>query len=316
AGMVGTQEIGARQMYQSLKRFAQLPDYVQVWPGHGAGSACGKALGAVPGSTVGYEKVRNWAFQYEDDEEGFVRYLLEGQPEAPKYFAMMKKLNKVDRPLLTEVPRLTELSVDQLKDALKDGMKVIDTRSNTEFAEGFIPGTINIQGTNSFSNWMGWLVSYDEPFILIAEKSQLEDLTRKLMRIGLDDVMGYVDGVQGWVKDGGSLFRSETVSMDEFKNILATNHTQIIDLRGETEYQAGHIPGTENLFIGTLEDNLDKIEKDQQVVLLCQSGDRTTIGYSLLVRHGFQNVKSFMGGTSAWMAEGNEVSKKIPLPSS
>ncbi|HLT79920.1 MAG TPA: rhodanese-like domain-containing protein [Cyclobacteriaceae bacterium] len=316
AGMVGTQEIGARQMYQSLKRFAQLPDYVQVWPGHGAGSACGKALGAVPGSTVGYEKVRNWAFQYEDDEEGFVRYLLEGQPEAPKYFAMMKKLNKVDRPLLTEVPRLTELSVDQLKDALKDGMKVIDTRSKTEFAEGFIPGTINIQGTNSFSNWMGWLVSYDEPFILIAEKSQLEDLTRKLMRIGLDDVMGYVDGVQGWVKDGGSLFRSETVSMDEFKNILATNHTQIIDLRGETEYQAGHIPGTENLFIGTLEDNLDKIEKDQQVVLLCQSGDRTTIGYSLLVRHGFQNVKSFMGGTSAWMAEGNEVSKKIPLPSS
>lgn len=308
AGMVGTQEIGARQMYQSLKRFAQLPDYVQVWPGHGAGSACGKALGAVPGSTVGYEKVRNWAFQYEDDEEGFVRYLLEGQPEAPKYFAMMKKLNKVDRPLLTEVPRLTELSVDQLKDALKDGMKVIDTRSKTEFAEGFIPGTINIQGTNSFSNWMGWLVSYDEPFILIAEKSQLEDLTRKLMRIGLDDVMGYVDGVQGWVKDGGSLFRSETVSMDEFKNILATNHTQIIDLRGETEYQAGHIPGTENLFIGTLEDNLDKIEKDQQVVLLCQSGDRTTIGYSLLVRHGFQNVKSFMGGTSAWMAEGNEVS--------
>lgn len=316
AGMVGTQEIGARQMYQSLKRFAQLPDYVQVWPGHGAGSACGKALGAVPGSTVGYEKVRNWAFQYEDDEEGFVRYLLEGQPEAPKYFAMMKKLNKVDRPLLTEVPRLTELSVDQLKDALKDGMKVIDTRSKTEFAEGFIPGTINIQGTNSFSNWMGWLVSYDEPFILIAEKSQLEDLTRKLMRIGLDDVMGYVDGVQGWVKDGGSLFRSETVSMDEFKNILATNHTQIIDLRGETEYQAGHIPGTENLFIGTLEDNLDKIEKGQQVVLLCQSGDRTTIGYSLLVRHGFQNVKSFMGGTSAWMAEGNEVSKKIPLPSS
>ncbi|HEY8511888.1 MAG TPA: MBL fold metallo-hydrolase [Cyclobacteriaceae bacterium] len=307
AGMVGTQEVGARQMYQSLKRFAQLPDHVQVWPGHGAGSACGKALGAVPSSTVGYEKIRNWAFQYENDEDGFVRYLLEGQPEPPKYFAMMKKLNKLDRPLLTEVPKPEKLSIPQLKDALKKGITVVDTRSKTEFADGFIPGTINIQGNNSFSTWMGWFVSYEKPFILIAEESQLDDLTRKLMRIGLDNIMGYVDGVQDWVAEGGKLSKSKTISIDEFKKILSTNHTQIIDLRGATEYTAGHIKGTENLFIGTLTDNLDKIRKDQQVILLCLSGDRTTIGHSLLVRHGFQNVKSFSGGVREWVTEGNDL---------
>src|SRR5690606_37777874 len=96
AGMIGPQDAGAKQMFKSLKRFSELPDYIQVWPGHGAGSACGKALGAVPSSTVGYEKIRNWAFQYDSDEKGFAKYLLEDQPEPPKYFAMMKKLNKID----------------------------------------------------------------------------------------------------------------------------------------------------------------------------------------------------------------------------
>src|SRR5690606_72944 len=122
AGMIGTQDVGVKQMFRSLKRFSELPEYIQVWPGHGAGSACGKALGAVPSSTVGYEKIRNWAFQYDGDEKGFAKYLLEDQPEPPKYFAMMKKLNKIDRPLLPEVPKPTALSIDQLKKALNSGV--------------------------------------------------------------------------------------------------------------------------------------------------------------------------------------------------
>lgn len=307
AGMIGTQDIGAKQMYKSLKRFSALPDYVQVWPGHGAGSACGKALGAVPSSTVGYEKVRNWAFQYESDEKGFAKYLLEDQPEPPKYFAMMKKLNKIDRPLLTEVPKLNKISIAELNDALNKGVKVIDTRMKADFAKGFIPGTINIQGNNAFSTWMGWFVSYEEPFILIADESALDDLTRKLMRIGMDNILGYVDGVDGWVKDGGTLSKSNLVPMDEFKNILKTNHTQIVDLRGASEYKAGHIKGTDNLFIGTLEKNLDKIKKDQQVILHCQSGDRATIGYSILAKHGFKNVRNFSGGMNEWSNAGNNV---------
>ena len=138
AGLAGTKETGAKQMYQSLKKFAALPDYVQVWSAHGAGSACGKALGAVPSSTVRYEKIRNWAFQYGDDEASFKEYLLADQPEPPKYFAMMKHLNKVNRPLLVEVPEHPKLTKEQFLLAYNHGIKVIDTRSKADFAKGFI----------------------------------------------------------------------------------------------------------------------------------------------------------------------------------
>lgn len=307
AGIKGTMEVGAKQMYRSLERFRELPDHLQVWPGHGAGSACGKALGAVPSSTVGYERIRNWALQYENDEKGFVQYLLADQPEPPRYFAMMKKLNRINRPLLTEVPRLKRMSVENVKQALDRGVKVIDTRLKGEFGKGFIPGTINIQGNNSFTTWMGWLVSHEEPFVLIAEESSLDDLTRKLMRIGLDNIQGYFDNVKAWEKTGEKLLKSETIAADEFENILNTNHTQIVDLRGASEYNAGHIKGTENIFLGTLEKHLDKIKRDQQVVIHCQAGDRSAIGYSLLRKHGFQNVKNYSGGINEWINRGNPV---------
>ena len=143
AGFAGTKEAGALEMYKSVQRLNALPDYLQVWPGHGAGSACGKALGAVPSSTVGYEKIRNWAFQYEDDKNGFVQYLLADQPEPPKYFAMMKHLNKVNRPLLTEVPTQKKLSGEEVKDAMAKGIKLIDTRNKVDFAAGYVPESIN-----------------------------------------------------------------------------------------------------------------------------------------------------------------------------
>jgi len=307
AGIKGTMDAGAKQMFKSIKKFSDLPDYIQVWPGHGAGSACGKALGAVPSSTVGYEKVRNWAFQYGTNEKGFVKFLLEDQPEPPKYFAMMKKLNKVDRPLLTQVPRLNKLTMQDVKKALEKGIKVIDTRLKGDFAKGFIPGTINIQGNNTFGTWMGWFVSYDEPFVLIAEESTLDDLTRKLMRIGLDNIYGYVEDVKDWEKSGGKLSTSEVITAEQLENILKTNHTQIVDLRGAAEYKTGHIKGTDNIFIGTLERHLDEIKKDQQVIIHCQAGDRSSIGYSLLYKHGFKNVKNYAGGITEWLSKGNPV---------
>lgn len=307
AGFVGTKEVGAKQMFKSIERFREMADYIQVWPGHGAGSACGKALGAVPSTTVGYEKARNWALQHENDEKGFVKYLLEDQPEPPRYFAMMKKLNKVDRPLLTEVPKLKKLSGKDLKAAMSKGIKVIDTRPKQEFAAGFIPNTINIQGNNSFATWMGWFLTYEEPFILIAEESKHDDLVRKLMRIGLDNIYGYIPDVKEWVAQGETLEKANVISLDEFKNILKTNHTQVVDLRGAYEYKSGHIKGTDHVFIGTLEKNLNRIKKDQQVVIHCQAGDRASIGYSLLAKHGFKNIKNYSGGINEWVNNGNPV---------
>jgi len=302
AGLVGTQDAGARQMYQSIKRFSDLPDYLQVWPGHGAGSACGKALGAVPSTTVGYERIRNWALQYPNNETGFVDYLLSDQPEPPKYFAMMKKLNKVDRPLLTEVPKQKKLSTDELIANLNKGVKLIDARNKVDFAAGFIPASINIQGNNSFATWAGWFLSYDEPIMLVASESQTEDLTRKLMRIGLDNVIGFVEDVKPWAeKTGKHLEQSKVLSTDEFKAVKTQNGLQIVDLRSASEYKASHIEGADHVFVGTIEKNLDKVHKDKPVVILCQSGDRAAIGYSVLAKNGYTNVSNYSGGMNEWV---------------
>ncbi len=298
AGLIGTKEAGAKQMYQSLKKFAALPGYVQVWSAHGAGSACGKALGAVHSSTVGYEKIRNWAFQYDNDEKGFTDYLLADQPEPPRYFAMMKHLNKVKRPLLIEVPKHPELSNEQFLSAYRKGIKVIDTRSKAEFARGFIPGSLNIQGNNSFSTWAGWLLNYEEQFMLIADDTQIEDLTRKLMRIGLDNIYGYIPNVES---PGIDLQTADVISIEAFKAHVDKGDVQIVDVRGLTEYEAGHINGADHVFVGTLQDNLDKISKDKQVVIHCQAGDRSSIAYSVLARNGFTNIKNYSGGMQEWV---------------
>ncbi|MHA7130630.1 MBL fold metallo-hydrolase [Algoriphagus namhaensis] len=304
AGIKGTQEKGAKQMLDSIQRFAKLPEFVQVWPGHGAGSACGKALGAVPSSTIGYEKIRNWAFKLATDEKAFVDYLLDGQPEPPKYFATMKHLNKVDRPLLVEVPKHAKLTKEQFLKAYKDGLKVIDTRDKVDFAKGFLPGSINIQGNNSFSTWAGWFLNYQEQFILVANQSQMDDLTRKLMRIGLDNIYGFVEDISDL---GLDLQTADVIDLEEFKVLAEKDEVQVVDVRNTTEFNAGHVKGADHVFVGTIENNLDKISKDKQVVIHCQSGDRAAIAYSLLRKNGFNQIKNYSGGMKEWKEKGNTV---------
>lgn len=310
AGIIGTKEAGAKQMYQSLKKFEALPDFVQVWSAHGAGSACGKALGAVHSSTVGYEKIRNWAFQFGKDEKGFIDTLLSDQPEPPAYFAMMKLLNKVNRPLLVEVPQHAQLTKEQFVSAYKKGIKVIDTRNKVDFAKGFIPGSLNIQGNNSFATWMGWFLNYEEQFILITTSTQIEDLTRKLMRIGLDNMYGYIQDVH---EPGLSLQTADVIDIQEFKSYLGKDNVQVVDVRGESEFNSAHVPGAEHVFLGTLPQNLNKISKEKQVVIYCQAGDRSAIAYSLLSKNGFKNVKNYSGGMKEWLGKKNSVAKNSEI---
>lgn len=305
AGIQGTKEEGAKQMYQSLQRFAQLPDYIQVWPAHGAGSACGKALGAVSSSTVGYEKIRNWALQYEEKEAEFIENLLDGQPEPPKYFAMMKKLNKVNRPLLTEVPKHKKLTKEEFLRAYQNGMTVIDTRTNSDFAKGHLPKTLSIQNGNSFSTWMGWVLDYQEQFILIADENQMEDLTRKLMRIGLDGMYGYVSNISDLEIE---LVSSHCISVQDFENYVGKEGVQIIDVRNQSEFDDGHIEGAIHLFVGTLQDNLNKLDKNKEWIVHCQSGYRSSLACSILEKNGFTNLKNYLGGMKEWKENKKPVS--------
>ncbi len=266
-----------------------------------------KAAGFAGTKEAGAKEMYQSIAKFNALENGFVKYLLEDQPEPPKYFAMMKKLNKVDRPLLTEIPKLKKLSNAEFKAAFDKGIKLIDARNKVDFAAGFIPGGINIQGNNAFATWAGWFLKYDEPFMLVAAESQLEDLTRKLMRIGLDNIYGYIENVTPWIELGNTLEKSNVISLDEFKQLYANNNIQLVDVRGVSEFNAGHIKGATNIFVGTLGENLNQLKKDKQIVIQCQSGDRTAIAYSLLAKYGFKNVKNYGGGMNEWVNEGNPV---------
>ena len=306
AGFKGTMDVGARQLWESLKKFKALPDHIQVHPAHGAGSACGKALGAVPSSTVGYEKIVNWALQH-TNEEDFVQELLSGQPEPPKYFAMMKKLNKVDRPLLTSVPIMKQLTLSELEDALNSKRIIVDTRSKVSFAGGHLPGTLNITNNKSFSNWAGWLIDYEDPFVLIAPPEQTDDLMRKLMRIGLDNVAGFYPNVSDWEEAGNDLKTLPQIDLDELKSRYTHDDVVVLDTRGESEYVAGHIPGAWNIHTGYLMDYVHEIPKDKLVVVACESGARSSIAASVLQRAGMNNVVNFPLGFSGWIASGAPV---------
>ena len=151
---------------------------------------------------------------------------------------------------------------------------------------------------------MGWFIDYHESFIVVASDDQIEDLTRKLMRIGLDNILGYISDVSSV---GVELQQADIIEIDEFKTYLNRDDVQVIDLRNSAEYKAGHIEGVPQVFIGTLPQNLDKISKEKPLVVHCQSGDRATIGYSLLKKFGFKNVKNFSGSMNEWVKLGNPV---------
>ena len=312
AGIQGTRIIGAKQMFNSLKRFKVLPDYVQVWPGHGAGSACGKALGAVPSSTVGYEKLVNWALQI-DDEEEFVETLLEGQPEPPKYFAMMKKLNKIGPDILGGIPHPARLTLSQFENAVKENLTIVDTRNKLSFAGGHVPGSINIQDNSAFSTWAGWILDYEKPFILIAHDHRVEELTKQLIRIGLDNIDGYLSDIDGWANLGHELETVNQMTCSELSRNMEENSVNVIDVRGYSEYNSGHLPNAKNIHVGYILDNLDSIPKDKDLVVHCASGDRSSIAASLLLSKGFKNVTNLTGGFSNWANNGFEILKEENL---
>src|SRR3546814_7719134 len=140
---------------------------------------------------------------------------------------------------------------------------------------------------------MGWQLNYQEQFILVAEEDQMEDLSRKLMRTGIDNVYGYIPDVK---VPGVELQTASLIDLDTFRNLAGKEHIQVVDVRSRNEYEAGHIEGAEHIFVGTFQENLDKISRNKQVLIYCQAGDRSTIAYSILKRHGFGNVNNYAGG--------------------
>lgn len=305
AGVSGTADVGARQMFQSLQRFKRLPDYLQVWPGHGAGSACGKALGAIPSTTVGYEKLFNVALSYEAVDP-FVEALLDGQPEPPKYFAMMKRLNKEGPPLRKDLHRPEKLPFGQLKHLLGTKAMIVDVRPASAFAQAHLPGTINIPHNGDFTTWAGWLLDYETPFYLIADPTNVESVQKDLCTIGLDNLAGYFETavLEAWQAEGNALQSYAETCPEEIADHIEHGEVTLLDVRGINEWNEGHIPQARHLMLGYLTDQLDKVPTDKPVVIQCRSGSRSAIGASILQAKGISQVMNLVGGLNAWAAAG------------
>lgn len=304
AGLRGTSEAGARAMFRSLQQFKRLPDYLQVWPAHGAGSACGKSLGAVPSSTVGYEKRFNPALSY-TDEEAFVQALLDGQPEPPRYFAVMKQVNRKGPELLSRLAAVAELSsVEAVTALLEAGAAVLDTRPAQEFAKGHLEGTINIPYNKSFPNWAGWLIDYERPLAVLAKPDQWPGILTALRSIGIDNVTGYMDA--GKLRaDGSSRLESYAeATPSEMAGKVEAGDVHLVDVRGLSEWQEGRIPGAQHLMLGTLPGRLSEIPRDKPVLLQCRSGARSAIAASVLQAGGIKEVINLSGGYIRWREEG------------
>lgn len=299
AGVVGSAETGARQLYHSMRRFHDLPDHLQVWPAHGAGSACGKGLGAIPSSTVGYEKRFNPALQF-TQEQAFVDYILADQPETPGYFAVMKRVNKLGPELIADLPPVQPLDPAELAQIAARYL-VIDPSPAAEFASSLVPQTVNLP-TGSLVRWAGFLVDYSQPVYLLADAKSLGDLLRRLRSIGIDNVGGYFDAPavqQAGLRTGSYASITPQALLPRLQGGEAT----LLDVRSRGEFQAGRIAAAEHRFIGNLLRELDQIDRSKPLVVHCQGGGRAAVAASLLQRDGF-DVTNLAGGYQAWHAAG------------
>jgi hydroxyacylglutathione hydrolase len=316
AQAAGTMEAGARQLYRSLQRLAGLPDYLQIWPGHGAGSACGKALGAMPQSTLGYERRFNWAFAVHEEAE-FVRAVLAGQPDPPRYFAEMKRINRDGPRVLGGVSAPPRIGADVLASALAAGATVVDTRPAREYVTRAVPGTINIPAGRAFTTWAGWLLPYQRDFYLLADERSahgIDALVQDLAGIGLDQVAGYAgaDVLDSWRAARGPLQTIADIGLPELVDAMRAGDVALLDVRGRGEWQAGHLPGAMNVPLGELEQCVDALPAGLPLVVHCQTGARAAMAASILLARGRPGVRLYGGGYADWSAAGH-LTEKAPV---
>lgn len=294
-GIADTAETGARQQFQNIQRFKEMPDYLHIWPGHGAGSACGKSLGAVPSTTLGYEKIVNPAFQIES-EDAFVDWILDDQPETPRYFAQMKKVNKLGPELLLKIGQAQHILQHPDGIVPKDTL-FIDTRSPELYASKHLTGTVNIPITSTgFATYVGWYVDYGQPLFFIAYQADVQEVLYTLYSIGVDHIAGYF--TPDVLKH-----ESDTIPQISPQDAYDKGY-HILDVRSTSEWNDGHIPNAQHIPMGYVLDERDSIPDNEPVVVQCGGGTRSQVVISLLNNVGFQNLINLSGGIDAWKRDG------------
>ncbi len=310
AGVKGQADASAHRLYKSVRGFLEWPDYLQVWPGHGAGSACGKALGAVPQSTVGYEKMFNPSIRAAASEGSFVSAILDGQPEPPLYFARMKRENKQGPRVLGGVPKPPQLSAADFKAINGRSVAIIDTRPWPAFRAGHLPGALSLPLTNSFSTEAGSMIAENEVMYLIAEPARVDEAVRALIRVGLDQFGGWLDAAHMNQFEGLGVRLTPTaeVSVEQAQSMIDAAKPFVLDARRKDEFAEGHIPGATNFVHVRLLSRLDSVPKDRPILVHCRSGARSARACSLLQKHGY-DATNLAGGMLAWEKAGAPVQR-------
>lgn len=298
-GESNTRFDAARLLFVSLRdRFLGLPDYLQVLPGHGAGSACGKSLGAVPSTTVGYERRFSWwaPLVERGDEETFSRTLLEGQPEVPTYFGRMKRLNRDGPAPLNSDRTLERVPGEELGRLLDQGALLLDTRASSQYLQDAVARSVHVPAGGRFSTYASYALDPEgdsRPLYLLAgDGAQAETLRRRLELIGVDDVRGYTESLAG--------LRRRRVERIQPERLDSLDGPFILDVRSRAEFETGHIPGARQLHLGRLAANLTELPHDRPIVVHCQGGGRAAVAASVLLASGFDQVIDLEGSFAAW----------------
>jgi len=293
-------------LYDSLhQKLMTLPDKVLVYPAHGAGSLCGKNMRAERSSTIGTERLTNYALQIKSREE-FIQKLTSNLPARPEYFAKDAEINRTGAPSLSEMDPLRAITPQELQRKLNDSEIALDVRSGDEFAAGHVPGSVNIALSGQFASWAGTVLGLTAHPVLIAEtEQQIEEARVRLARVGIEALNGYLQGgVAGWKAAGLPIATTAQISAQELQAELQSGELQVLDVRREPEWDAGHIESATWWPLDNFKVSPPEIDHEAPLAVHCKGGYRSMIASSLLERAGFKNILNVAGGFDAWQAAG------------
>lgn len=291
AGQEGAMKSSANTLFDSVEKFKSMPDYLQLWPGHGSGSACGKALGAVPESTVGYELRFNPAIQSSESRDQFTDAILDGQPEPPLYFARMKEQNKKGPKLLNGLPEPEKTDVKKMFEMKTEKTMILDTRDPISFMQKHIHGALLSPFNKNFNTIAGSYIKEDQPIYLIIDEENAEEAVRDLVHIGLDDIKGYVTtaALEEFFQSGGEYKSIDIIDFKEAKKERADNsdNYQFVDVRKLSEWETGHLEEAKHIAHIRLAAHINELPKDKILLVHCAIGGRASVAAALLAHEGF-----------------------------
>jgi hydroxyacylglutathione hydrolase len=306
-----TSEELAGLLYDSLhKKLMKLPDEVLVYPAHGAGSLCGRNMRAERSSTIGTERLTNYALQISTRGE-FVHQMTANLPARPEYFQQDAEINRGGAAALTELPELPAISPAKLRAMMEEGTPALDVRPPEEFASGHVPGSINIGLSGQFASWAGALLGLHSRPVLIADaQARIDEARMRLARVGIEELSGYLEGaLSGWSKAGFSLAQLPQMAVQDLHGRVGDPQLHVLDVRRTGEWEGGHVADAQLWPLDRFKEALPQIDKTTPIAVHCKSGYRSTIACSLLMRAGYQNVTNVVGGFDAWQSAQLPVAK-------